>query len=330
LRRVEKMLKNMVFKLFVCILLIGTFFVVSTNTVSADLVEGDYTYAKYNGEAIITGYTGAGGAITIPSTIGGYNTIHIGYRAFSPCSSITSVTIPSGVTTIDVSAFINCNSLTSIIIPDSVTNINPYAFYSCSNLTSITFLGLVAPTEVGTDWIKNTPSEIRGHAYADSNFPSPGGIWHELTMGALIGDENELPVADFTWTPSIPKTNQTISFDASSSNDPDGNIILYEWDWDDNGVYEESNTTSTATFSWSQEGSYSVKLQVFDNDGATSTKTITIPVISESQTPNTPNTPQTPDPADTSTPTKTPGFEFIFLILAITLITIFKQKRRNS
>ena len=50
----------------------------------------------------------------------------------------TTYTIPSGVTSIEISAFNGCTSLTNVEIPNSVTNIEDYAFYGCTNLESIT------------------------------------------------------------------------------------------------------------------------------------------------------------------------------------------------
>jgi len=72
-------------------------------------------------------------SITIPDSV-----TSIGDRAFSDCSSLTSITIPDSVTSIGVDAFLSCSSLTSITIPGSVTSIGDRAFYSCSSLTSIT------------------------------------------------------------------------------------------------------------------------------------------------------------------------------------------------
>ena len=58
--------------------------------------------------------------------------------AFFGCASLTIITIPDSVTSIDMNAFCFCSSLTSIIIPDSVTSIGSGAFSGCSSLTSIT------------------------------------------------------------------------------------------------------------------------------------------------------------------------------------------------
>ncbi len=61
----------------------------------------------------------------------------IGSYAFYYCSSLTSVTIPNSVTSIGDGAFYECSGLTSVTIPNSVTSIGDGAFYECSGLTSV-------------------------------------------------------------------------------------------------------------------------------------------------------------------------------------------------
>ena len=59
----------------------------------------------------------------------------IGEYTFDDCKDLTSVTIGSSVTEIDDYAFSGCSRLTSIIIPDSVISIGAQAFADCSGLT---------------------------------------------------------------------------------------------------------------------------------------------------------------------------------------------------
>jgi subtilisin family serine protease len=105
-----------------------------------------------------------------------------------------------------------------------------------------------------------------------------GRINAQKALEALVASQ---PTAEFTWTPQNPDLNQTVTFDASASYDPDGTIILYEWDWDHDGVYDESHPSSTATHTWTQEGDYPVTLKVTDVDGIpnTITKTVTVTMI---------------------------------------------------
>ena len=70
--------------------------------------------------------------VVIPSGV-----TSIGNEAFKQCTSLTSVSIPSGVTSIGDSTFSGCTSLTSCTIPNSVTSIGNEAFTYCSRITSI-------------------------------------------------------------------------------------------------------------------------------------------------------------------------------------------------
>ncbi|MBR6296606.1 MAG: leucine-rich repeat protein [Treponema sp.] len=62
----------------------------------------------------------------------------IGWRNFSHCYSLTSVTIPNSVTLIGNWAFKDCVRLTSVTIPNSVRKIGEEAFCRCNHLTSVT------------------------------------------------------------------------------------------------------------------------------------------------------------------------------------------------
>ncbi len=78
---------------------------------------------------------------------------------------------------------------------------------------------------------------------------------------------NRPPVARFTWTPEQPEPNQWVRFDAGDSYDPDGRIVRYEWDFNDDGRVDASGEVVFHRFA--RSGSYRVRLKMTDNDGAT-------------------------------------------------------------
>ncbi|MCD8302453.1 MAG: leucine-rich repeat domain-containing protein, partial [Prevotellaceae bacterium] len=57
--------------------------------------------------------------------------------AFSGCTSLTAVTIPNSVTSLEYSTFQECSSLTQVTIGNSVTSIGYRAFYGCCSLIEI-------------------------------------------------------------------------------------------------------------------------------------------------------------------------------------------------
>ena len=70
----------------------------------------------------------------------------IGDNTFLDCINLISVTIPNSVTNIGVDAFGDCTGLTNIVIPSSVTSIGEYAFNGCTGLTDITCEVVTPPT----------------------------------------------------------------------------------------------------------------------------------------------------------------------------------------
>jgi hypothetical protein len=113
----------------------------------------------------ITGYTGSGGDVTIPTNITGLTVSSIGSNAFSHCQSLTTVTIPDTVTNIGDAAFGFCFSLSSVTIGDGVTSVGDEAFVSSFSLTNVT--------------IGNNVSTIGAYAFESSSLASvnvPGSV----------------------------------------------------------------------------------------------------------------------------------------------------------
>jgi PKD repeat protein len=72
--------------------------------------------------------------------------------------------------------------------------------------------------------------------------------------------ERPAPTAQFTYDPGNPIANRSITFDASASFDPYGNITYYQWDMGD-GRYVNT-TQRTVTYTYNESGNYIVGLTV--------------------------------------------------------------------
>ena len=83
-------------------------------------------------------------SINIPSSV-----TSLGGSCFSGCRGLTSITIPSSVTSLGGYCFMYCSGLTSIIIPSSVTSLGRFCFFGCSGLTSIIIPSSVTSLRIG-------------------------------------------------------------------------------------------------------------------------------------------------------------------------------------
>ena len=77
--------------------------------------------------------------------------------------------------------------------------------------------------------------------------------------------DNKPPIAIFIYSPEDPVVTQTVTFDASSSYDLDGNILSYIWDFGDGNI--TSTINPTITHSYLSAGDFSVNLTLNDNLG---------------------------------------------------------------
>jgi PKD repeat protein len=83
------------------------------------------------------------------------------------------------------------------------------------------------------------------------------------------------PVACFTWAPSAPYVGAYVAFNAACSNDSDGTIVSYEWDFCDGGT-----ATGPAPYhAFFTPPDCVVMLVVTDNDGKIGVYADTVPVV---------------------------------------------------
>ena len=134
----------------------------------------------------------------------------IGSDAFDKCSSLTSLTLPGEVTTIEnyaafnecgftsvtlgekvatigIQAFIKCKSLTSVNIPDSVTNLERVAFDQCEKLTYID-----CSKSMWENTITKQIGDVDGvnkNSFSNTPFKLYGGGWYvDVSANPTAGD----------------------------------------------------------------------------------------------------------------------------------------------
>lgn len=107
-------------------------------------------------------------AIEIPATYKGLPVKEIASKAFSGQTQITSVTIPSSVTTIRGYAFAGCTGLNEIFIPLTVTTVEGFIFNQCKNLTI-----KVQANGYPSGWSGNWSDGITGRVEWGATPPTP-------------------------------------------------------------------------------------------------------------------------------------------------------------
>lgn len=84
--------------------------------------------------------------------------------------------------------------------------------------------------------------------------------------------------------PYYANVDEKTTFDGSGSkSSPNGIVLVYKWDFDNDGVYDRSSVLPTVTHSYLNVGSYTAKLHIEDSNGETSTDTASV-FITESNT----------------------------------------------
>ncbi len=120
--------------------------------------------------------------------------------------------------------------------------------------------------------ISEQPGRVIG--FVDEDSLRDYGIVYEdnLRLANNMIDWFSGPAATYTYSPIDPFVGETVTFDASGSYDPDGIIVSYTWDFGDE-TPTETTDQSTTTHAYIAGGTYTVTLNVTDDDGLTDTAT---------------------------------------------------------
>ncbi len=133
---------------------------------TSPLARAQFDYTITDNSATITDYTGPGGSVVVPATLGGVPVVSIGPDAFVLATAVTSILIPASVTNIESGAFSFCTSLSAI-------NVNPANTWFAS-------IGGVLYDHAGVTLIQY-PGGLTG------NFTIPNGVT-AIASYAFYGD----------------------------------------------------------------------------------------------------------------------------------------------
>lgn len=141
--------------------------------------------------------------------------------------------------------------------------------------------GVFDRTGVTATWTFPAPGTYTVRLVVTDNRGATGQTTRAVTVLAL----NQPPVAQFAYTPSAPRPGDWIRFDASGSSDPDGTIASYQWDFQNDGVFDASG--QIVFHQYLAPGTYTVRLLVTDNLGATgqTTRTVVVAPVVANQPP---------------------------------------------
>jgi hypothetical protein len=124
---------------------------------------------------------------------------------------------------------------------------------------------IVKPVDHRVD-AETKPAEVTDQAVTEVDFH-------------LIGQE--LPVAA-AGGPYIGSVGETVMLDASGSHDPDGQIVIYQWDCDNDGTYELTTSSPKLKYTWNNVYDGTIGLLVTDNDGLSAKDTATVKIAAGS------------------------------------------------
>ena len=141
------------------------------------------------------------------------------------------------------------------------------------------------------------------------NWYTPGTYQVELTVTDNLGKEdkteatitvlNRPPIAEFEVTTSDPTQHESVSFDASSARDAEGELVEVVWTVE-TATGEQSYTGRQIEYTFEEAGEFDVTLTVEDEENEQSSTTKTISV-----TPATQQTTATPEPTTAAPRTTT-------------------------
>ena len=135
---------------------------------------------------------------------------------------ITDLKIPNGVDTIKNYTFAQATCLTSVTIPSSVTSIGGRAFYGCSGLDTITFEGATPPV-IGSEAFSGVPANVAVYipcgtlALFAARMPNINNFIESQISFSAVSEDNNKGTVQILNTPTCTNPNAVINAVAAAN-----------------------------------------------------------------------------------------------------------------
>lgn len=230
---------------------------------------GDGSSLDYDSETEVSHSYSSPGSYTVTMTARDDANIQGSYDQTDSASKTVSVTDQTAPTTIGSPTYGSTTGTDPLIegyLEDNY-QLSSYTLEIDGNSVSS---GSISGTDSTQDYQANSLSE-GDHTYT---WTVEDGAGNQVSdQYSFTVDPNNDPTADI-YLESTVCAEDSVYMNGYSSSDSDGSISSYEWDVDNDGVYEQSGDYNYN--SYGSEGTYTVTLRVTDNDGATDTASDTV------------------------------------------------------
>jgi hypothetical protein len=175
-----------------------------------------------------------------------------------------------------------------VIINTSLTNDNPEVSYvdlvvnvtiqgpdiTETYSTPIPYIGSLETENITLIW--DTTGKTGGTYTVTAKVLEDSRVLNETSTSFTLQVSNLPPVANANG-PYVGFIGEPITFNGAGSYDPDGTIVNYNWDLDDDGVFDDA-TGAIPTKTWDAPYSGNISLRVTDDNGATDIDSTTLTV----------------------------------------------------
>jgi gliding motility-associated-like protein len=216
---------------------------------------------------------------------GGIPNYQYGWNTTPPSTTLSISGLSDGMYQLVVTDANGCFSTTSVQVGSNPApqidatglNVTQPTCVDGGSISGITASGSAPLTYswTGTSQTGSTLSNLQAGSYALTVTDAAGCT---AQYGPIVLVNPVLPQADFTWTPTTPDVNTTVTF---TDNSTGNGIVSYQWQID--GQAPSGQQVETA---FTAGGTYTIVLTVTDANGCVDDTMQLITVLSEIQVPN--------------------------------------------